>query len=176
MLECFEISSKHQVCSSTHKIMYNCHNLVSNSSYTSRKNNTHNSKAKVNMEKIACQLFCWKLHSVRININFEITIWGCQYFWVLHHKKSRPIASQLCSSQPSVQLLFHEASNHAKTWRECTLPSDRVDERYIISPLGGIWLDGLPGTLYAPIVRMLAKVSHTPWSHFRWPSSWAKTA
>jgi len=39
-----------------------------------------------------------------------------------------------------------------------------------------MWLDGLPGTVYAPIVSMLAKVSHTPWSHFRWPSSWAKTA
>ena len=36
--------------------------------------------------------------------------------------------------------------------------------------------EGVRGEISRPRVSRLATVSHTPWSHFRWPSSCAITA
>lgn len=115
-----------------------------------------------------------KLDQVHKNNNQE------RYLRVLYYKKSCPITGQLRGSQPPEQLFFQEPSNHTKTWRECMQCSYQLDRmhyqphKYIRFIMWEI--EGLPGTVYAPIVNMLANVSHTPWSHFRWPSSCAKTA
>ena len=129
---------------------------------------------------------CWIAFPLKNVIYVTFQVFNCNKIW---NNKFR--VSVLLGLAPQEELLYHKSALQLAAICTAALPWSqqpcqnlkRVHVTIKCSwsaayswSFSGIWLDGLPGTVYAPIVSMLAKVSHTPWSHFRWPSSWAKTA